>query len=109
MDPDILLAEEDCPLLSVPLSSETRNFARYQNLSKPITFIGFFVKKKFRFVPWNREVKPKLKPNEITGKANNGKAKVDGFCYSTEEAKIKVKRSSSWLPDPSHRWPVQGW
>ncbi|GLJ30376.1 hypothetical protein SUGI_0601000 [Cryptomeria japonica] len=26
-----------------------------------------------------------------------------------KEAKVKVKKRNSWLPDPTRRWPVQGW
>lgn len=39
--------------------------------------------------------------------------KTDGQAHptvkSSQSAGQEKKKKSSWLPDPQHRWPVQGW
>ncbi|KAJ8483799.1 hypothetical protein OPV22_016284 [Ensete ventricosum] len=45
------------------------------------------------------------KAGEVPRETNKGKTK------KTEKKKMKKKKKSwsSWLPDPTRRWPVQGW
>ncbi|RWW50075.1 hypothetical protein BHE74_00043689 [Ensete ventricosum] len=45
------------------------------------------------------------KAGEVPRETNKGKTK------KTEKKKMMMKKKSwsSWLPDPTRRWPVQGW
>ena len=47
--------------------------------------------------------------DEFADKHKKKPTKSESHEIKEPKLKVKVKKRISWLPDPSHRWPIQGW
>ncbi|KAF9609830.1 hypothetical protein IFM89_018772 [Coptis chinensis] len=97
-------------LLSESISPESARFTKYERLSQSMRLPDEWnqdqlrrQKKKKAFYLLNRIFSRNGRQSGRTAE-NKGQ----GLRSQKEENKRK-SWLSSWLPDPNHRWPVQGW
>eukprot|EP00252_Welwitschia_mirabilis_P003900 TRINITY_DN13998_c0_g1_i1.p1 TRINITY_DN13998_c0_g1~~TRINITY_DN13998_c0_g1_i1.p1 ORF type:complete len:138 (+),score=13.74 TRINITY_DN13998_c0_g1_i1:303-716(+) len=113
-------------ILRESLTSDSLRFTKYENLNQSLRFEGLgtdvrkaelqegveisrnrgfrssFWKKKFKTLSLNGRSPRKDRSEEIGADQSDPS-------QNSSQTKGKVKRRSSWLPDPNRRWPVQGW
>lgn len=63
------------------------------------------LKGRFNVGKFNRNIAD----GEFADKHEKKPSKSESHETKEPKVKVKVKKRRSWLPDPSCRWPVQGW